>query len=83
MMVHGLSHAAAALVCMISADFLGERFKALLPAAHQALAQRIAPLVVEYQWPIATSTVIDLLVVVSVAFVWGAAFRALQDDNHR
>jgi hypothetical protein len=83
MMIHGLSHAAAALVCMVSADFLGERFKALLPAVYQALAQHIAPLVVEYRWPVSTSTVIDLLVVVSVAFVWGAAFRALQDDKHR
>ncbi len=81
MMVHGLSHAAAALVCMVSADYLGERFRALLPSVYQALAHRIAPLLVEYHWPISTVAAIDLLVVISVAFIWGAAFRALQDDK--
>lgn len=77
---HGISHATATLITVVAAPILTEHLRQWLPAFVR-FTDRLASLIVsslELREPLTPPVVSTLLVAASLAFLWGAAFAAMQ-----
>jgi len=81
MVNHGLSHGFAALVCAQSAGVLAEVLKIQMPVFYQMFYTSVASLLASMNWKLSAEFSINLLLIVILGFIWGVAFKVLNQPE--
>lgn len=81
MVRHGLSHASAALVSVLSAELLGRKLAEHLPAVNALMGEYMTPVLERAGLNVVSATAGSLMVVLLLGFGWGAAFWMMEDDR--
>ncbi|MEW8438242.1 MAG: hypothetical protein AB2689_08795 [Candidatus Thiodiazotropha taylori] len=77
MINHGLSHSIAALVCAQSSELLSQALKAQWPSYYDRIHQAASLVVEQLSWNLSPELSIDLLLILALGFIWGVAFKVL------
>ncbi|MES9831895.1 MAG: hypothetical protein ABW139_06585 [Candidatus Thiodiazotropha sp. DIVDIV] len=77
MINHGLSHGIAALVCAQSSELLSQTLQAQWPSYYDRIHQTASSVVEQLPWSLSPELSIDLLLILTLGFVWGVAFKVL------
>ncbi len=78
MLFHGLSHATASLVCIISADAIGGKLVSALPILHTIILEWMDPIVEYYDWNLSQHQIAEGITLIVLTFFWGVAFYWLR-----
>lgn len=77
MVRHGISHAAASLVSLLTADLIGRELAAYSPALRSFIADQLLPALFAVGLRVPAQDAAGVLVVLMLGFVWGVAFRIM------
>ncbi len=81
MVKHGISHASAAMVCVLAGNMLSQKLGELLPTLHANLAHYCSVLIDRFGIGMNTDSVINLFLITLFSFAWGVAFRAFNQGR--
>lgn len=79
MIVHGLSHGLAALLCTLGGELVQRVLAEQWPSIYRALHEGVLRILEATAWPMAPDRLADWVLIVILGFIWGAAFKVLND----
>jgi len=79
MIKYGISHAALALITILSGEVISRKILQYWPAIEHDLAVKLQPFLAQHNWYFDTYHLGILITIALFGFFWGAIFKSISD----